>query len=366
MSGVSLCMIVKDESRVIERCLRSVLPWISAWTVVDTGSSDNTPQIVESLLGHLPGQVHHRPWRNFAENRSEAFTLNRHLGEYHLVIDADDWLEAESDFRMPALQADCYWLSVCYGGIRYSRPQLFRAALDWRYQGVVHEYAECADAVHSGSLRGLTYVCSSGQGARSGDAQKYLHDAHLLETVLQAEPDHPRNWFYLGQSYRDAGLLEQAARAYDRRLLLEGWTEERYVARLERARLGIRLDEPQNEIRAHLLDALQLNPARAEGVVELARLHRLSGHWNLAYFFAAAAVQLDMPQDGLFLEESCYGWRALDELALAQFYTGRNAGALRTTQMALEAAPVDQLPRLRRNLWHCRRRCEGVRNFATL
>ena len=76
MSTVSLCMIVKDESQVIERCVRSVLPFIDSWTVVDTGSSDATPEIVKAVLSHLPGELHHRLWRNFAENRTEALALN--------------------------------------------------------------------------------------------------------------------------------------------------------------------------------------------------------------------------------------------------------------------------------------------------
>ncbi|MCW5866026.1 MAG: glycosyltransferase [Candidatus Eremiobacteraeota bacterium] len=92
---------------MIERCLRSVLPLLDGWTVVDTGSSDDTPALVESVLSHLPGQLHHRPWRNFAENRSEAFELNRGRGDYHLVVDADDRLERH-ELKTPELQADWY------------------------------------------------------------------------------------------------------------------------------------------------------------------------------------------------------------------------------------------------------------------
>lgn len=195
MSTLSLCMIVKDESRVVERCLRSVLPLIDAWTVVDTGSSDDTPDRVQAVLGHLPGQLHHRPWRNFAENRSEAFELNRDSADYHLVIDADDWLEAEAgaEFRKPYLKADWYFLNVHYNGIRYHRPQLFSTGLDWRYEGVVHEYAECPEAKSRGVVEGLCYVCSCGEGARSRDSQKYFQDAQLLEEALLLNPDDPRS-----------------------------------------------------------------------------------------------------------------------------------------------------------------------------
>jgi len=48
-------MIVKNEADVIGRCLRSVLPFISSWSITDTGSTDGTQAIIQEMLGHLPG-----------------------------------------------------------------------------------------------------------------------------------------------------------------------------------------------------------------------------------------------------------------------------------------------------------------------
>ena len=366
MSTVSLCMIVKDESAVIKRCLLSVLPWLDGWTVVDTGSSDHTPELVQAVLGNLPGQLVHRPWRNFAENRTEAFELNRSLADYHLVVDADDWLVAEADFRLSDLTADCYWLSVDLNGIRYGRPQLFRTAMEWRYEGVVHEFAHCAAACDSGKLAGLRYVCGYGEGARSRDPHKYLRDAELLEAALRRNPADTRSSFYLAQSYRDAGLLQEACAAYWQRTRLGGWREERYVSHLELARLLRRQDGPRAEIRSHLLDAVEINPARAEALVELAQVHRELGQWQLCHWFAREASQRSLPDDGLFLEEASYSWRPLDELALAEFYTGRFSVALERTAELLkdERLPDSQRPRLRQNLLHCLQQCEGRRSLV--
>lgn len=354
MSTLSLCMIVKDEALVIERCSRSVLPLISAWTVVDTGSSDNTPEIVQAVLGHLPGQLHHRPWRNFAENRTEALQLNRERADYHLVIDADDWFETEPGFQLPDLRADWYNLTIQLGSIRYQRPQLLCSGLNWSYQGVVHEYAHCADALSGGFLAGLNYICSYGEGARSRNPQKYLDDARLLEEALAESPDHPRYTFYLAQSYRDAGHLAEAAEAYGRRTQLGGWPQERYVAHLERARLLKLLQNPA-QVPAELLLAYQLVPQRSEALADLAQFYREIGQWNLAHLFAARAAELKMPVEGLFLEETAYLWRAQDELALAEFYTGRFREARQRTQqlLGLPGLPESDRQRLQHNLQHC-------------
>jgi glycosyltransferase involved in cell wall biosynthesis len=72
---VCLSMIVKNEAHVIERCLASARPLVSAFAIVDTGSTDGTQERVRELMRDLPGEVHERPWRDFASNRNEALAL---------------------------------------------------------------------------------------------------------------------------------------------------------------------------------------------------------------------------------------------------------------------------------------------------
>jgi glycosyltransferase involved in cell wall biosynthesis len=93
-----LNMIVRDEAPVIERCIRSVLPHIQCWAIVDTGSSDGTQAIVRGLLGGLPGELIERPWVDFATNRNQALELARGYGDYALIMDADDALEGARAF----------------------------------------------------------------------------------------------------------------------------------------------------------------------------------------------------------------------------------------------------------------------------
>ncbi len=87
-----LCMIVKNEAAIIERCLRSVRPLLSTWVIVDTGSTDGTQDIIRRFFADLPGELHEKSWKNFSENRSEAMQLARGKADYTLVMDADDEL----------------------------------------------------------------------------------------------------------------------------------------------------------------------------------------------------------------------------------------------------------------------------------
>src|ERR1700690_3071737 len=110
--NICLNMIVKNEAPVIRRCLDSVRPLIGYWVIVDTGSTDGTQDIIREHLRNLPGELHERPWRDFAHNRSEALALAHGKSDYTLIIDADDTLVIPSNGALPALTADSYTAEI--------------------------------------------------------------------------------------------------------------------------------------------------------------------------------------------------------------------------------------------------------------
>src|SRR4051794_39725016 len=104
-------MIVRDEAAVVERCLESVRPLVDTWLVVDTGSTDATPELVGTSLADLPGELVHRPWRDFGTNRSALLELARGRADYLLLLDADMTVDAAPD-PFAGLTADSYLLEV--------------------------------------------------------------------------------------------------------------------------------------------------------------------------------------------------------------------------------------------------------------
>ena len=58
---ICLTMIVKDEARIIERCLAAATPWIDSYAILDTGSTDGTPELIRSHFeaADIPGEVAH-------------------------------------------------------------------------------------------------------------------------------------------------------------------------------------------------------------------------------------------------------------------------------------------------------------------
>lgn len=94
---LSLCMIVKDEAANLPRCLDSVKGWVDEIIVLDTGSTDATPQIARSYGAKL----HQFAWcHDFSAARNKA--LKFVTGDWVLVLDADEVL---AEPIRPLLQA---------------------------------------------------------------------------------------------------------------------------------------------------------------------------------------------------------------------------------------------------------------------
>ena len=349
--SICLNMIVKDEAAVIARCLASIKPWIDCWTIVDTGSSDSTKEIVRETMRDVPGELHERPWRDFGHNRGEALDLARDKADYLLFIDADETLGAAPGAAWPNLHEPAYSLETRFGELRYDRVSLVNTHLPWRWVGVLHEYLDAGKPIAQPRVPGF-WIDVRAEGARSKDPAKYEKDAAILEAALAVEPGNARYAFYLAQSYRDAGKLQIAREWYEKRASMGGWDEEAWYARFQCARLADLLGEESALVTSAYMRAYESRPTRAEPLVLLARHFRLRNEWNSAYLIASAARAIAPSQDRLFVDATAYGWSRDDEFALASFYTGRVADAARIWKGLLEGAelPASERPRIEQHL----------------
>lgn len=350
---VCLSMIVKNEAHVIERCLRSLKPYIHAWAISDTGSSDGTQDLIRKFMADVPGELIERPWVDFATNRNEALELAKKHGDYALIIDADEVIEADRDFRWGALDAPGYLLELIYGELRYRRVALPRLNADWTWRGVLHEALVSPYAAQAQYLPGLRIrVFTDGARSQQSQVEKFSRDAEVLRRALIDEPGNARYAFYLAQSLRDAGRPEEALAAYERRVTMGGWAEEVYFSRLQIAVLKERRAAPYAEIVAAYLDAYDFRPIRAEAPCELARYLRLQQRYAAAREFARIACALPKPDDVLFIDQTVYDWRARDELAVSAYWCGDRALSARLCRELLADArlPPGERERVQKNL----------------
>lgn len=228
MSSIGALILARNEQAILPRCISSLEGVCDLVIVVDTGSEDKTREIAD-LLG---AQVIERPWVNFGHNRTEALELAAQLHpdiEYFLLLDADMTVRATGE--RGELTADAYYLPVFDGGPVYYLPALVSARRPWRFVGSTHEYLDYIGPDRAEFLE-IVHHCD---GSRRPNKQ--LEDVASLEAELAADPDNVRVVFYLANSYRDLGRIDEAIVLYRRRALMGGWQAEAEKAALQALRL---------------------------------------------------------------------------------------------------------------------------------
>lgn len=303
---ICLSMIIRNESRVIRRCLLSVIPFIDYWVIIDTGSTDRTQEIVRETLKDIPGELYERPWVHFAHNRTEALQLAKQKGDYALLIDADEEIIANDAFFMPELTAQVYLVNIEYLRTRFHRELLVDNRLDWYWKGVLHEQIYCRAPLREVQVLENIMNQSRPEGNRSLDPCKFQKDAELLEKVLIEEPNNTRYAFYLAQSYACGGLWSRALACYKRRAEMGGWDQEVYYSLYSVGHMQERLDYDRGTIIDTYARAYAFRPIRAEALFRMAWHYCYNRQYELAKMVCEWGLEVEYPQDSMFVEPAIY------------------------------------------------------------
>lgn len=340
MAKLCLNMIVKNEADKVERCLASVIQWIDSAVIIDTGSTDDTIERIRGILAAkgIKQEIHTVPFINFEQARNAALGLARKsLGSspdsYIMFVDADMQLIVEDLNWKDQLTGPCYDLMQRANTLVYANKRLLRADVPGQYKGVTHEYLDVGPSVPAVGAHFKDYA----DGTNRKD--KYERDINLLLGGLEKEPDNARYWFYLAQSYRDAGQYTQAAQAYKMRVEYGGWEEEAWNAQLNYAHCLKSLNDEAGFIRNTLL-AYNMRPSRAESLYDLAKHYREKGETNTALMLIKEGAQIPYSKDLLFISDSVYKYGFREEFSIAGFYAkdpATKAAAFRTCdQLSLD------------------------------
>lgn len=337
---IILNMIVKNESKIIRRCLEAAAAGLSSSleTVVisDTGSTDDTVEIIREVCrerGIRCRVLTDEPWKNFGHNRTVALNAARKFADYDprtyiLMLDADMVLKVadagtpEGTFNPEMLLAYDKWnVEQRAGGMSYWNPRIVRASVPYRSVGVTHEYLDQPPGTTETRMSPeLLHIDDRNDGGSKSD--KSERDIKLLEDGLVAEPQNMRYMFYLANTYREIGKFAKAIHWYGRHRELSNWAEERWYAAFYTAMSYAGLNKFQEAL-DWFLTAYAERPERAEPLYYLANYYRLHDQPRRGYVFALAAAGIEFPKDELlFINRSIYDYENLYELSICGFYAG--------------------------------------------
>jgi glycosyltransferase involved in cell wall biosynthesis len=358
---ISLCMIVKNEAKIIKRCLDSVKPLIDYVFIVDTGSDDDTINVINDWLlqNKMDGKVISEPWKDFAYNRSFAMSELRKMKniEYVFMIDADEILNFDKNINIQKIKnnlvKDLYSIRCNYGKIQYLKNSITKNSKPFCYKGVLHEFIDCQNELFTNDIIEGIYNIPIQDSARNKSIDKYKKDVEVLENEIKIEKNKEmlsRYYFYLAQSYRDCNEKEKAMHWYKERVKSGGWIQEIYYSLYQIARLKEMLQYPEDEIIQSYMIAFESLPQRIEAIFGAVLFCRKVNRFNQAYILAKYAQTIPKVYEGLFVENWIYEFAIEDELSVCCYHVGKFKEGKELTQKLISKVPEEHKKRFIHNL----------------
>ena len=355
---LSAALIVRDEERFLEACLRSLRDRVDEIVVVDTGSTDRSREIASDF----GARVLRFAWiDDFAAARNAAIDASR--GQWVLYIDADERIVAFDSGEVAALlearDHACY--TVLFrpqsGFTRYREHRIFRNRPDLRFRGVIHESIIPAldELVAREGLRiGASSIGLEHYGYDGDIRHKHPRNFPLLKKRLAQDPTHVYSWAHLGITLLGIGDVEGAERAWRRGLeIVRSRASTTAADDLPYLHLANFLLDRKRDANGLLDEACRRFPdnyailwLRARTLVDAARYAEA-----MPLFTRLAAIDPDSLGDGpIAFDRSIFGANAHAALGLCAFRLGNYGESAAHYARAEALAPGDVAIRAKRVL----------------
>ncbi len=239
---LSVCMIVKNEERCIERSLQSLQGLADELIIVDTGSTDTTV----ALSQRFTKNIFHFSWNDdFSAARN--FALSKATSEWILVLDADEMIAREDQQKIKQLienkSTSAYFLhqkeytyDTTLTGFHYCTEKdaynkdylgfvvvenairLFRRDKDFFFSWKIHE-----SAALSLEKKGIIPLDSGifihhykQEKGKDAQHQKMLRYLAIGEEQCQETPTLAKPWYEVGLIYYALGRYNDAITAFQK------------------------------------------------------------------------------------------------------------------------------------------------------
>ncbi|WP_440191063.1 glycosyltransferase [Anaerocolumna jejuensis] len=221
---VSLCMIVKNEDWILDRCLDSVTGIVDEIIIGDTGSTDNSKEIAAKYKA----QVFDIPWEDDF-SRARNMTLKKAACDWILLLDADELFDKRDTEAFLQLLDNEKYDGYHFTLLNYFDEEntkeysvhyafrLLRNTGEYYYQGRIHEQINKKGSPLDGSRFTLADVTLFHYGYTEKAIerkQKHARNMPLLKKQLEDNPADPYFLFNIANEYMALGDINKALEVY--------------------------------------------------------------------------------------------------------------------------------------------------------
>jgi tetratricopeptide (TPR) repeat protein len=311
--NIILNLMIKNEEKIIERCLTRCMNFVDAICILDTGSTDTTVNTCINFLNTFqkPFKIQLEPFKNFGHNRSTSFKNCQVLCSelnwdpektYAICIDADMNVVPSEIFRSLEMNSNGYSLIQTCGGTEYHNTRLLKISYPWKCVGSTHEFWD------GGPIEKIPkeffFIDDKNDGGCKSD--KFARDVRFLSDEVLEDPNNSRAHFYLARSLQALGHHKAAIIHFKEVIRLDGWNQEVWYSHYEIGKCYKDLNKEEH-MEMWMNKGFNFYPTRAETIYYLCRYFREKGQHHKAYHYYLKGRNIPYPSnDILFIESNVY------------------------------------------------------------
>lgn len=304
-----LTMIVKNAGETFRGVLESIVPHIDRWTILDTGSTDGTIDIINQVLvPKVRGELYREDFVDFGTTRNRCLELAGDSCKFIIML--DDTYSISGDLKKFLKEirsdqyADSFSLYVKSSDIMYVSNRIIKTNRNLRYKFKIHEVIQEENNINvviPTDIVSIIDIRSDYMEKRTMDRKP--SDLTLLLKCIEEEPLETRYLYYTAQTYIQLNNYTDAYLYFLKRILHpnEGFVYEKFDACFEAARISqFKLFKPWNETKYLYNLAIQLESNRPEPYYFMGAHYYLEKNMQKAFKYLKKAFEIGFPKYSQF------------------------------------------------------------------
>lgn len=305
-------MIIKNGGDTLENVLNENLPFIDRWTILDTGSTDNTIEIINKVLvGKKKGKLYSEPFINFRDSRNRCLDLAGKDCKFLIMLDDTYSIKGDLRFFLNTVRSDqfsnSFSLYIKSNDVEYTSNRIIKSESNLRYKYKIHEVInpENNKNVIVPINHSLIFDYRSDYMENRTMTRKQ-YDLKVLFETIEEEPNDSRAYYYIAQTYNLLEDYENALKYYLERVNHpdEGFIQEKIDAYFEAGRMcNFRLNKPWQECEELYKKSYELDPSRPDSLYFIGIHYYLEAinnidsinNYRLAYEYMKKGFEIGYP-----------------------------------------------------------------------
>ena len=299
-----LCIMVKNGGPQFEQMLLDNFSFFDKWTILDTGSTDETINIINRVLvGKKKGQLFQEPFINFRDSRNRCLELAGKTCKFITMLDDTYVIEGNVRRFLNEVRGDqfsnSFSLYIKSQDYIYTSNRIIKSESELRYVNKIHEVI---------NDNNNNNVCIPYEVSVINDRtfdymekrtmERKQLDLKLLFEELEENPLDPRTYYYLGQTYNFLADYEKAFYYFTKRAEFtnSGFIQERVAALFELAQIAnFRLNKPWHTCEELYNICYQTDKSRPEALYFIGLHYYLENNYNQAFGYLKKAFEIGFP-----------------------------------------------------------------------